>query len=379
MDNFTELPETISHNDKIELKSGTKPTLPLLFRTNFDKIKNDITQLYDRGILTSPRLGYFEICRFKDNPIYMYHHTSYMAFSKVKFGMIARCAKSISERTVSLPKCQHENHDYLLPYYNGNAKLKLCYNEIIAEHVESDRASAARMDLSELNEYIDTNSCELSRFFSGGATNMVANDYDEDTWTTRLFYGLRKGIDDFDGNLYAHYRGKHAALGGKLPSGISSNGFLFKGSPDFIFKSIPINVSHSLGDDYEAEWSSDTSGESVRVEHAYQPSPNTSYKSGSIIPIKAGQLVAAILFSIQAKLLRRLCKGKQIVLPLKGHGLYIHKVTGAIHIEVQINQNGTYIIATSLGGDGALSKKSMCCAINHLLSICKKPRETTNL
>ena len=55
-------------------------------------------------------------------------------------------------------------------------------------------------------------------------------------------------------------------------------------------------MSHSLGDDEGGDELSDTSGESVRVEHAYQPSPNTSYKSGSIIPIEAGQLVAAMMF-----------------------------------------------------------------------------------
>ena len=135
------------------------------------------------------------------------------------------------------------------------------------------------------------------------------NDYDEDMWTTRLFCGLRKGINDFNGNLYAHYRGKRTALGGKLPSNVSSDGFLFRGSPDFIFKSIPINVSHSLGDgEGDTDELSDTSGESVQVQHAYQPSSNTSYKSGSIIPVKAGQLVAAMMFSIQVKLLRKVNK-----------------------------------------------------------------------
>ena len=120
----------------------------------------------------------------------------------------------------------------MLPYYNGNEKLKLCYSKIITKHQKSERASAAEIDLAELNEYVATNSCELSRFFC--ATNLSVKDYDEDTWTTRLFYGLRKGIDDFDRNLYAHYRGRCTALGGKLPNGISSDGFLFKGSPDFV-------------------------------------------------------------------------------------------------------------------------------------------------
>ena len=56
------------------------------------------------------------------------------------------------------------------------------------------------------------------------------------------------------------------------------------------------------GDGDIDEWS-DTSGESVKVENAHQSSPNTAYKSGSIILVEAGQLM---MYSIQAKLLRRL-------------------------------------------------------------------------
>ena len=232
-----------------------------------------------------------------------------MTFSKVNFGMIVRCAKSVKELTVPLQWCHHNNHDYLLPYYNGNEKLKFCYSDIITNHEGSDRASTAQIDLSELNKYIATDSHELSEYFSGSTTGLVVNDYDEDIWTTRLFYGLHKGINDFDGNLYAHYRGKRTALGGKLPPNVSSDRFLFKGSPDFMFKSIPINVSHTCsvgnGDGDIDEWS-DTSGESVKVENAHQSSPNTAYKSGSIILVEAGQLLAAMMYSIQAKLLRRL-------------------------------------------------------------------------
>ena len=45
-------------------------------------------------------------------------------------------------------------------------------------------------------------------------------------------------------------------------------------------------------------------------------------------------------------------------------------------MEVKINHNCIDITATSLGGGGSLSKKSMCFAINQYV---KKPRGTTNL
>ena len=59
--------------------------------------------------------------------------------------------------------------------------------------------------------------------------------------------------------------------------------------------------------------------------------------------------------------------------PLTGHGVYIHKVTGAIHFRVDIEEGGMDVTATSLGGGGSVSKKSLCFTINHLLSICRKP------
>ena len=86
------------------------------------------------------------------------------------------------------------------------------------------------------------------------------------------------------------------SLGRKVTEWYIQRWIFIQGFTRFCFKSIPINVSHSLGDDEGGDELSDTSGESVRVEHAYQPSPNTSYKSGSIIPIEAGQLVAAMMF-----------------------------------------------------------------------------------
>ena len=73
---------------------------------------------------------------------------------------------------------------------------------------------------------------------------------------------------------------------------------------------------------------------------------NTAYKSGSKILNKDGQLVAAIHQSVLVKLLRKLHKNKEIVLPLRGHGLYKLKIMRAIQFQVEIDQNGMDITAT---------------------------------
>ena len=159
------------------------------------------------------------------------------------------------------------------------------------------------------------------------------------------FFGLHNGIEKFNGALYAHLRGRSTslALEERLPLGVSSDGLLFKGAPDFMFKWMPVNVVHNAGDDDgdDDDGSSDTStsGESIKMEHAHQLPPNTAYKSGSKIPNKGGQLVAAIHQSILAKLLRKLYKNKEIILRLRGHGLYIHKITGAIHFQVVLHRS----------------------------------------
>ena len=106
---------------------------------------------------------------------------------------------------------------------------------------------------------------------------LSVSEYDEDTWTSCLFYGLQNGIEEFEGDLYVHLRGRRTFVGGgRLLPGVTNDGLLFKGSPDFMFKLILINVSHSVeDDDGDGDRSSDTSrsGESVRVEHPHQLLP----------------------------------------------------------------------------------------------------------
>ena len=66
-------------------------------------------------------------------------------------------------------------------------------------------------------------------------------------------------------------------------------------------------------------------------------SNNNVYQTGSKIPNKGGQLVA--------QLLRKL-KNKEVTLPIKRQGFYMHKRTGTIHFEVEMDRNVTKVKAT---------------------------------
>ena len=58
-------------------------------------------------------MGFFENCTFPS----LYHHTGYVPFSKVQFSMIAHSAYMINEVVAEVQMCDHEHHDYMLPYH----------------------------------------------------------------------------------------------------------------------------------------------------------------------------------------------------------------------------------------------------------------------
>ena len=60
-----------------------------------------------------------------------------------------------------------------------------------------------------------------------------------------------------------------------------------------------------------------------------------SYITGSFIPDKDGELVAALHASLVCRALRRWKQGK-VFYPLTAHGLRIHRTVGIIHIEVTL-------------------------------------------
>ena len=166
-----------------------------------------------------------------------------------------------------------------------------------------------------------------------------------------MFYCIRKGFPQVTVKLYAHARAMDASnlVLHNIPKQVLKDCFLFRGVPDIVLKWSPVQVvtnapgpSGQAVTDNAPEPSvqgvtdtdvSDTSGESAKIEFAFQMPYNKGYMDGSTIPNKAAELVAAIHQSVHAKVLRRLKKNKEIHFPLIGHGLYVHKLTGKIHLE----------------------------------------------
>ena len=83
--------------------------------------------------------------------------------------------------------CDHEHHDYMLPYFYGNDDLKLRYQRIITRYPRSERSSTAQVNLQKLEEFVSSKKKhDLLQFFTGSRPDAWVNVYDEDTWTTRL-------------------------------------------------------------------------------------------------------------------------------------------------------------------------------------------------
>ena len=120
---------------------------------------------------------------------------------------------------------------------------------------------------------------------------------------------------------------------------------------------------------------SDTSGESAKIEFAFQMPYNKGCFDGSTIPNKAGELVAVIHQSGHAKVLRRLKKNKEIRFPLIGHGLYVYKLTGMIHLQLTFPDSvGSHMtVKATTFENGIVSGQSLCSAINFLKNQIKKP------
>ena len=248
--------------------------------------------------------------------------------------------------------------------------------------------------------YDSTLSNENNEFFTGVLpVDSPAINFNEDTWTTRLFYCIRTGFPQVTVKLYAHARSRDASdlVLHNIPKNVSKDCFLFHGAPDIVLKWSPvlavINAPESIaGPSRQAVTDDapepsvqavtdtdvsdlDTSGESAKIEFAFQMPDNKGYVDGSTIPNKAGELVAAIHQSVHAKVLRRLKKNKEIRFPLMGHGLYVHKLTGTIHFELTFPDSvgSRMTVKATTFEDGIVSEQSLCSAINFLANQMKKP------
>ena len=107
------------------MANGSQSTLSVLFPEQKLSIKGDLSKLKAAGILHSVKLSRYSYCKGFPFSLYVYEHSGHNTFSQTKFSTIASCSSGITEIEDHLDNCKkHDNHDFLLPYFYANTKLK---------------------------------------------------------------------------------------------------------------------------------------------------------------------------------------------------------------------------------------------------------------
>ena len=371
--------------DEIQLRNGNVMELKKCVPTPYNSITRDLRRLKLSDVLSSTASSKFvhvgDAC---GQMIFLYKHTGYMLLSSVTTSMVEYfCKGSISTELEDITCVKDHHHDYLLPYFYANSSLRGKLQKIIGTTTDVARKNQAEEMLKNLEDvlnarYEQTELPEICKPYSfPHSPNTYANDYDENVWTDRLFHSLKLFHNDFTGKLTAgrsakdnlkHIRETYP----KVPAGA----YIFRGAPDFTISRSPVVI----GTSEEEVDSESTDGDIAQVEHGYQMGPLSSHQNNSHLPEKLGQLVAAIQQNIVGKVFTSIVKGKIVNPPFVGYGLFIHKVTGAILVKLQMGQptkmgGPSLVVSAQLHGSGQVTKKSLCCSIDTLLHILQPKRQ----
>ena len=294
--------------------------------------------------------------------LHVYEYPQHIMFSKVRFSSISGLC-SLKEQKDYLYECtDHPHHFALLPYFFGNAYLKMVQRRLIDDgHLSNSNllGSLLEEDLFSQDEGV------FSQLF------------DEDRWTERLCRCLN--LSGLDCKYTANLRGKatREAWVGRYPKELSANCLLFQGAPDIVVQKPDVvmvcglDAESSDEDEQSDNPSSQESNHSATIQMGLQLSQVKPYVHGSCIPEKAGELVAAIHLSLASRALRRYVKGKDVRFPLIGHGFQVHKLTGFIHLKVILNEVKMEVEAKSLC-DGQLSASILCSCLEYLKKVMVK-------
>ena len=180
----------------------------------------------------------------------------------------------------------------------------------------------------------------------------------------------------------------------RLPGDIGANCLLFSGAPDLIITVDrkdngiiqTINTGGNEANDADENDSPDdedendnpddeddqlpSSQESGRLQMGHQMT-SKPYTDKSFQPDKVGELVAALHTALSCRALRKCMDGKKFT-SLKGHGLFVHRAVGVIHVTVTLSKDSKLMIASRLLVDGVLNTSLFCPAIKCFFQELKK-------
>lgn len=325
----------------------------------------DLQALTCAKFLPKVEVGKFvKITETAEHIIYVYEHVGHCSFSSMGFTSVATLAEVKEEKKILLECSEHSNHDYFLPFLYGNGQLKEMLSMIIRKH-DGHRKKAAQELINDKVIF--------------GSLQEDCSSYDEDTWTMRLCRCLEYASikHTFTGKLRGRAATEEAMMGRK-PECVDFKCFVFRGCPDIIIETQSEDGVVAIKDerrdddagvedtDGDSDGSTDGSTGSGRIQMEFQMLKTRPYKVNSFVPIKAGEVVGAIHMGLVAKALRNYVDGKFTNDMYIGHGLFIHKVTGVVHIKVVLSNKPMKVHCNRLI-DGNVTTDLVCSTMSYFL------------
>ena len=340
---------------------------------DIESIKSDLKLLRASGLLPKGKEGSF-VKTFEPTPydVFIYEHQQHTSFSAITFEQVGMIAE-VHEHMKLLRSCTTcDQHDWCLPFLFGNNHLKQMLLDKISNGGDADTLAFFHKMLND-NEIFNSSVPE------------DCSSYNKDLWSKRLAKGLSyQGIIC---HCLAELRGTPAttkAITERLPKGASIKSCVFRGAPDIIIENqVPplsedtsgiISIAGAGDHEEEEEVHRDESGSdsdnSGRVQMGFQLPGMKPYQTGSFISNKAGELVGAIHASLVTRALKRCSSGKMIK-DMVGHGLFVHKMIGIVHLKVSLSSGKMQVDAYRIAG-GNLDANLLCSAVSYFMNELKE-------
>ena len=263
--------------------------------------------------------------------VYIYHHwmSAYAACSRVTATQLAEFGVTFEVKEEKMLKCTNDDHLVLEPYFKCNKYVLDVYQEKVS--TASEEVKPGLMKDIELLMSKDPQKTDCTLF---SEPPLSVYDWDENHWTYRLCYGMRR--------LFPHARVYYSAEDGlqweiKVLANVLSvdprlaGCFLLRGAPDIIINSDKLISTPNPGIE-EEESSGD---ETTLIENSHQPTKLKSYLTD--LPEKVGEVYAGLYILLVSKLIRRISKKKSVDKVYKVNGLLVDRMTGLIHCSLTYN------------------------------------------
>ena len=263
--------------------------------------------------------------------VYIYEHSksAHAACSRVTASQLAAFGVTFEVEDGKMLNCGEDDHLLLEPYFKCNQYVLDAYQEKVGTASEE-----VKQDLMKDIELLMSKDPKKTYFTPFREPSVRVFDWDENHWTYRLCYGIKRLFPNA-GVYYSAEDGlqwETNVLDNRLGVNLHlANCFLLRGAPDIIINSDKLLDTPNPGIK-EDESSED---ETTLIERSHQPTRLKS--SGTELPEKVGEVFAGLYILLMSKIIRRISRKKSVDKVFKVDGLLIDKLTGLIHCSLICN------------------------------------------